>query len=201
MSKDRRVQILDAAARIIAERGYSQTSVDDVIREAELSGKSHFYHYFKSKEELGYGVLNRQFERFADKGLGQLQDPSVPPLERLERFIDTVVASHAERGCKGGSAFGKLASELADAHEGFRTRIQDVFERWAAEIEGLLAEARPELAGDVDAARLARFVIATIEGALLMANVNRDVSMLRGIADDLKRFVRGHVRRGEEAAT
>ena len=192
--KDRRMQILDSAALLINERGYRMTSVDDVIRESGLSGKSHFYHYFKSKEELGYAVLNRQFERFAERGLAILREPMIDPLERLYLFIDSVVTAQAERGCKGGSPFGNLAGEMADAHEGFRERIEQVFERWASQIQSLLWEARGQLAPATDAARLARFVIATLEGALLMTRVKRDVAMLYGIAADLKRFIGTHVR-------
>src|SRR5215217_858570 len=120
---DRRTQILDAAAHLISERGFTPTSIEDVIREARLSGKSHFYHYFKSKEELGYAVLNRQFERFAERGLAILREPMIDPLERLGLFIDSLVALQAARGCREGSPFGSLAAELADAHEGFRARI------------------------------------------------------------------------------
>jgi TetR/AcrR family transcriptional repressor of nem operon len=192
--KDRRTQILDSAALLINERGFRMTSVDDVIRESGLSGKSHFYHYFKSKEELGYAVLNRQFERFAERGLAILREPMIDPLERLYLFIDSVVTAQAERGCKGGSPFGNLAGEMADAHEGFRERIDQVFERWASQIQSLLWEARGQLAGNVDASRLARFIIATLEGALLMTRVKRDVGMLYGIAADLKRFIGTHVR-------
>jgi hypothetical protein len=52
----------------------------------------------------------------------------------------------------------------------------------------------PQLHDDVDAARLARFIIATLEGALLMARVHRDAAALEGHRDDLKRFVATHVR-------
>ena len=193
---DRRLQILDAAATLIAERGFTSTSVDDVIKHARLSGKSHFYHYFKSKEELGYEVLNRQFERFAERGLAILREPMIDPLERLGLFIDSVVALQAERGGRGGSPFGNLAAELADAHEGFRVRIEAVFERWASQIRSLLWEARPQLNDDVDAVRLSRFIIATLEGAVLMTRVKRDLSVLEGIAFDLKRFIDTHVRSG-----
>jgi TetR/AcrR family transcriptional repressor of nem operon len=193
---DRRTQILDAAAHLIGERGYTLTSIDDVIREARLSGKSHFYHYFKSKEELGFAVLNRQFERFAERGLAVLREPMIDPLERLHLFIDSLVALQAERGCKGGSPFGSLAAEMADAHEGFRKRIDVVFERWASQIQSLLREARAQLNEDVDAARLSRFIIATLEGALLMSRVNRDIAVLQAIAADLKRFIAMHVRDG-----
>jgi TetR/AcrR family transcriptional repressor of nem operon len=193
---DRRTQILDAAAHLISERGYTLTSIDDVIREARLSGKSHFYHYFKSKEELGFAVLNRQFERFAERGLAILREPMIDPLERLHLFIDSLVVLQAERGCKGGSPFGSLAAEMADANEGFRKRIDVVFERWASQIQSLLWEARAQLNEDVDAARLSRFIIATLEGALLMSRVNRDIAVLQAIAADLKRFIAMHVRDG-----
>src|SRR3712207_5593660 len=171
---DRRSQIIEAAARLMSHRGFALTSIDDVIKEAKLSGKSHFYHYFKSKEELGYAVLNRQFERFAERGLAILREPMIDPLERLVLFIDTLVALQVARGCRGGSPFGSLAAELADAHEGFRSRIEVVFARWAAQLQSLLWEARPQLHDDVDTGRLSRFVIATLEGALLVSRVDRD---------------------------
>jgi TetR/AcrR family transcriptional repressor of nem operon len=198
--KDRRTEILEAAAQLIADRGYAQTSIDDVIRRSKLSGKSHFYHYFKSKEALGYEVLNWQFERFAERGLAVLREPMIDPLERLTLFIDSLVALQAARGCRGGSPFGALASEMADAHEGFRQRIDEVFERWSAQIQSLLREARPQLQDDADEERLARFIIATLEGALLMSRVTRDVALLQGIAVDLKRFIGMHVREGTPSA-
>lgn len=76
----------------MGQRGFAPTSVDDVIRETKLSGKSRFYHYFKSKEELGYAVLARQCERFSERGLAVLHEPMSEPLERPALFIDTLVA-------------------------------------------------------------------------------------------------------------
>lgn len=190
----RRTQILDAAAVLIGRQGYSATSIDDVIKESRLSGKSHFYHYFRSKEELGFEVLDRQFERFAERGLAILREPMIDPLERLHLFIDSLVAAHAERGCHGGSPFGTLAAEMADAHEGFRLRIAQVFVRWASQIQSLLWEARPQLQDDVDAVRLSRFIIAALEGGLMMSRVKRDIVVMEGIAYDLKRFIGTHVR-------
>jgi TetR/AcrR family transcriptional regulator, transcriptional repressor for nem operon len=194
----RRSQILDAAADLIGKQGYSATSIDDVIRESRLSGKSHFYHYFRSKEELGYEVLDRQFEAFAERGLAILREPMIEPLTRLHLFIDSLVAAHAERECRGGSPFGTLAAEMADAHEGFRLRIALVFTRWASQIQSLLWEARPQLLDDVDAVRLSRFIIAALEGALMMSRVKRDIAVMEGVAADLKRFVGMHLR---ESAT
>ncbi len=194
----RRASILDTAAKLMNERGYGPTSVEDVIREAGLSGKSHFYHYFPSKEALGYEVLERQFERFTERGLAILREPMIAPLDRLGLFIDSLVALQADRGGRGGSPFGNLAAEMADSHEGFRKRLDAVFERWSRQLQELFEELRPRLRDGVDTARLSRFVIATLEGGTLLTRVTRDVSVMRGIGDDLKRFVAAHFRDGAE---
>ena len=53
---------MEAATAVMRRQGFGDTSINEVIREAGLCGKGHFYHYFKSKEELGYAVLKLQFE-------------------------------------------------------------------------------------------------------------------------------------------
>lgn len=189
-----RDRIIEVAAALIAERGFKSTSVDDVIDRADLSGKSHFYHYFPSKDALALEVLSRQFERFTERGLVILREPMIDPIERLHLFIDSLVAVQTERGFRVGSPFGNLANELADQSDGFRERLAAVFDRWAAQLEALLWEARPLLNDDTNAARLSRFIIATLEGALLLSKVNRDADVLRGIAEDLKRFISFHIR-------
>ena len=196
MSK-RRNAILDAAARLISEQGFAHTSVDAVIRAAGLSGKSHFYHYFESKDALGFEVLDRQFGRFTERGLAILREPMIEPMDRLTLFIDTLVALQREREARNGSPFGNLAGELADSHEGFRRRLDEVFERWSQQLQSLLWELRDQLREGVDAARLARFIIAALEGGMLMTRVTRDVRVMEGIGDDLKRFVATHLRDGD----
>lgn len=203
MTTTRRIAIVDAAARLISAQGYTHTSVEDVIVAAGLSGKSHFYHYFRSKEELGYEVLDRQFQRFTERGLAILREPMIEPADRLGLFIDTLVAlqrgrAGAGRNARGesGSPFGNLAGELADAHEGFRKRLDEVFEQWAGQLRALLDELSGQLRDDVDTGRLARFIVATLEGGMLMTRVHRDVAVMQGIGEDLKHYVSLQMREG-----
>ena len=193
----RRNAILDAAARVINERGFSHTSVEDLIQATGLSGKSHFYHYFPSKEALGMAVIDRQFERFTERGLVILREPMIEPIDRLSLFIDTLVAVQRDRDGGSGSPFGNLAGELADAHEGFRRRLDDVFDRWTEQLDALLRDVGPQLRDGVDTVRLARFIIASLEGGMLMTRVARDVAVMEGIGEDLKRFIATHLRDGE----
>ena len=197
---DRRARIVDAATAVMTSRGFQQTSVDDVIREAGLCGKAHFYHYFKSKEELGYAVLRRQFDSFADEGLGILRDPLIDPIERLGRFLDWVVESNTDCECSGMGPCGGLAAEMAKQHEGFRKQVDAVFEGWTAQLQALLWEARPQLRSDSDPGRMARFMVATLEGAFFMSRVKQESTVLDGVATELKRYVSSQLRETPRAS-
>jgi hypothetical protein len=58
---------------------------------------------------------------------------------------------------------------------------------------------------DADPQRLSRFIIASMEGAMLLSRVTRELCVLEGIASDLKRFVALHLTEtgaaGERGAT
>jgi TetR/AcrR family transcriptional repressor of nem operon len=192
--RDRRAEIVEAAATLMGTHGYAQTSVDEVIKDAGLCGKGHFYHHFKSKEELGYAVLKREFDRFADYGLALLRDPREAPLDRVSMFIDEVVSNQENCDCARGCPFGNLAAEMADSHEGFRRELQLVFARWAGQLEAVLFEGRSDLGEGVDVSRLAQFIIATLEGAMLVGRVQRKFEAMSEIAEDLKRFISMHRR-------
>lgn len=197
--KDRRTQIVEAATAVMQRQGFGDTSIDEVIRESGLCGKGHFYHYFKSKEELGYAVLESQFEGFAERGLMTLREPTVEPIERLTRFIDAVISAQSPAAHTAGTPCGALATEMASQHEGFRQLVDGLFQRWADQIEAVLWEARPRLSEDADIARLARFVVATLEGAWFMSRVKGDAASAAGIATELKRSVRSYAREREPA--
>jgi AcrR family transcriptional regulator len=194
--KDRRAAIVDAAAHLLAERGYSRVSVDDVIAQSGLSGKSHFYHYFRSKEELANEVIDRSWERLCERGLAILREPMIDPLDRLHLFVDTLVALQVERGLRGGSSFGAIGLDLAEHNDAFRERLARVFEQWATQLQSLLWEASPHLVPGTDERRLAHFIIAALEGATTLSRVKRDAGVMQGVAADLKRFIGLHVRHG-----
>jgi TetR/AcrR family transcriptional repressor of nem operon len=198
---DRRALILDAAASLLAERGYAHVSVDDVICQSGLSGKSHFYHYFRSKEQLAHEVIERQFERVCERGLAILREPMIAPLDRLALFIDTLVALQVERGLKAGSPFGAVGIDLAGMDEGYRQRVAVVFDRWATQLQSLLWEMRDELLPGTEARRLAHFIMSALEGAVTLSRVKQDASVMQGVAADLKRYVQAQVRPGGPRAS
>jgi TetR/AcrR family transcriptional repressor of nem operon len=120
----------------------------------------------------------------------------------LERFIDATISEQEDDDCGSGCPFGNLSMELAERHDGLRRELARVFERWAGQLDALLYEARGELKEGTDTERLAHFIIATLEGAMLMSRVQRRSEITRAIAEQLKQFVGTCVRgRGQVAAS
>ena len=181
-------QILDAASGLISVKGYHCTSVDDVLRDSRV-GKGNFYYYFRSKEELGYAILDRVVQGFVQQTLEpSFGDPSLSPLNRIHRFFDRLVESLRQRNCVGGCPMGNLASELSDIHEGFRHRLAEVFTLWRERVRQALwqAQAEGELSARAEPERMAHFIVAALQGAILMTKVTREIEVMEQCVAELK---------------
>ena len=183
-----RDQILNAASRLIHVQGYQSTSLDDVLRESGV-GKGNFYYYFKSKEDLGYAIIDRITRTFVERGLGPaFTETDADPLGQLRAFFDRVLESLRQRNCVGGCAMGNLASELSDVHEGFRLRLAGVFDIYRDHLAEVIrrGQVSGRLRADADAVRIAQFLVAGLEGAILLSKVTRDITVMERCVEELK---------------
>src|SRR5215467_4351919 len=137
-----RESILEAASRLIHVHGYNHTSLDDVLRESGV-GKGNFYYYFKSKEDLGYAILDQIIGSFLERTLEPcFAEPDGDALAQIRCFLDRVLEAQRASNCVGGCALGNLAAELSDVHEGFRGRLASVFATWRERLTLVLSSAQ-----------------------------------------------------------
>ncbi len=186
-----RDQILNAAARLIHVQGYHSTSLDDVLRESGV-GKGNFYYYFKSKEDLGYAIIDRITRGFVERSLGpSFQDAEADPVGQIRTFLDRVLEAQRQRNCVGGCVMGNLASELSDVHEGFRQRLASLFDIWRTHLADAVrrGQTRGRLRADVDAARLAQFLVAGLEGSILLSKVTKDITVMERCVEEMKQHL------------
>jgi len=94
----RRAELLDTAERIFRLRGYAASTVEEIVREADVA-KGTFYHYFTTKEEVLEALATRMVEGMA-KGLSRIvSDQSLAPMDKLQRmFAKMQQAGAASRG-------------------------------------------------------------------------------------------------------
>ena len=84
----RRNEILDAAQRLVYTKGYQQMTIQDILDSLQIS-KGAFYHYYDSKQALLEALVDRTIQEAVKVLLPIVQDPSLPALEKLQRFYDT----------------------------------------------------------------------------------------------------------------
>ena len=184
-----RQRIVDAAADLIYERGVAGVSLDDV-GDATGTSKSQLYHYFADKDDPVHAVIDRQQERVLAFHRPQLS--SLSSWEDIWRWRDAVVDAQAGRGCRSGCPLGSLANELAELDAGAREQLSLAFATWEQLLaDGLAVMARAgALRADADPASLAVSTIASLQGGLLLAEVERDTRPLEVALDAAIAYMR-----------
>ncbi|MGH3228190.1 MAG: TetR/AcrR family transcriptional regulator [Streptosporangiaceae bacterium] len=182
-----RARIVEAAARLIYERGVAGTTLDDVKVAAEVSG-SQMYHYFPDKDELVQAVIAHQADVIADRQ----RQADLGSAGGLAAWRDMVIAQARGSQGQGGCPLGSLAGQLAETGPRARALLASGFEKWQAAIgDGLrrLHDAG-HLADGTDPDALAVTLLATLQGGLLLAQVQRDARPLQTAVGTLLELVR-----------
>lgn len=79
-------EILDAAAKAFARRGYSATSIDDIADELGCT-KGRIYHYFRAKGDLFIGIHRRALEWALEAIEPHVERRDLSPTERLRLMV------------------------------------------------------------------------------------------------------------------
>ncbi|MEI5035914.1 TetR/AcrR family transcriptional regulator [Streptomyces sp. S1A(2023)] len=81
-SIDKRQELVAAAARVFAEKGYYRTTIEDITTLAGV-GRGAFYHYFnKGKSDVATAVVTEGFT----------MDAAIPLLPRIQSVVDASIA-------------------------------------------------------------------------------------------------------------
>ncbi|MFU2031129.1 TetR family transcriptional regulator [Bacillus wiedmannii] len=102
--EERRKEILDTAERLFITKGYTKTTVNDILKEIGIA-KGTFYHYFKSKEEVMDEIIMRIIKDDVAKAKVIVSNPNIPVLEKLFRVL-------MEQSPKSGDVKDKMIEQF-----------------------------------------------------------------------------------------
>jgi TetR/AcrR family transcriptional regulator, transcriptional repressor for nem operon len=189
-----RERILDAAQRIVLERGFAATSVDAVLAEAPAT-KGAFFHHFPSKNELGRALLERYAaadERMLDDFMAAAEAESDDPADQLVAFLRHYEQVAAELApTQPGCLFVSFIYERQLAGAGEDDLIASSIRHWRTRLlEKLEAAARAHPpATAVDLPSLADQVFTTFEGGFILARALHDPTHLRAQLAHLRHYL------------
>jgi TetR/AcrR family transcriptional repressor of bet genes len=145
---ERRRQIVEATLQLMADRGFSATSVREIAQRADVSLGT-LQHHFEGKAEIVFSCLQYMFDSWAYRA-GRVLTTGEPPLKRLENLIDLVLGDP--------EADYLWRVYLAFAHEtaydrSLRRAADEAHQRWDGLLNATVQQAIDEgsLVGEADA--------------------------------------------------
>ncbi|MFC1557847.1 TetR/AcrR family transcriptional regulator [candidate division KSB1 bacterium] len=86
---ERKKDILEAAKRVFAEKGFEKATLDEIAVEAEY-GKGTLYNYFKNKEDLFISLMRHELNKMNDI-LGKSLDKYDDSREQLKEVVRAAI--------------------------------------------------------------------------------------------------------------
>jgi AcrR family transcriptional regulator len=153
----KRLSILDAAAKVLAGKGYAGMTLQDVADEIGIYAAS-IYYYFPSREDLVREVAFMSLEKFQGvitEALGDLP-PESSPLDRVKEAIRSMVTMYTSQD-QYFVAYERIVGQVPQSLAAeLRDRRLDIRKLWI----GLLKRAQEsgQIGPEIDL-RLLRFII------------------------------------------
>jgi AcrR family transcriptional regulator len=185
-----RDKLLKAAFEEIYRRGFQAASLDTILAKAGVT-KGALYHHFPDKASLGYAVVDEVVKGLLLERWGVLEPPSGDPITALQRILRGRVANLTSREVEFGCPLNNLAQEMSPLDQRFRRGVNATFDIWTDAVAKDLAsgQAQGTVRKDVDARKIAAFIVASIEGSFGLAKGAQSTSMLRSNLEVLSTFL------------
>jgi TetR/AcrR family transcriptional repressor of nem operon len=176
---DTATQILDVAERLVQVRGFNAFSYADVAAELKIT-KAALHYHFAGKAELGEALMIRYAARFAE-ALAAVESQVEDAPARLDAYADLYFdVLRKKRMC--------LCGMLAAEYQTLPAPMQDTVLRFLGDNEiwltGVLEQGRREgtLQFEGSPSDVARMIISSLEGAMLVARPFGDISRFQAVA-------------------
>jgi TetR/AcrR family transcriptional regulator, transcriptional repressor for nem operon len=182
-----RERLIDSAIALFWEKGYANTSMSDLLTAAKANSGS-FYHFFPSKEDLLLAVLDRYTALLHPQLLGPAWEGVDDPIERIFALLARYRMLIVQTGSTYGCPIGRLALEISPELEEVHRRLAKNFDGWAAAVRECLEQAGDRLPPEINRERLSHFVLAVMEGGVMLSRSHRDVGPFDEAVAELRAY-------------
>ena len=116
----RKQELLQIAYRMFISRGYENTSVDEIIEEADIA-KGTYYYYFETKEQMLEEVIGMMIDQEMEAA-GRILQEEIPVPQKIIGMISSLRPTQEERPIEGAL----MQPENIVMHEKIRKKIVEM---------------------------------------------------------------------------
>ena len=185
-----RARVVRRAAEVFNIHGFNGTSMNDLLTEVGLQ-KGGLYNHFGSKEQLALEAFDYSVGRIAERFRDALE-PLTSATDRLDAVIAVIRGSVDDPVMRGGCPIMNTAIESDDTHPPLRDRARAAMTQWQRLIGSIVREGvkSGELLPGTNPRTVATVLTATLEGAVMLAQLYDDPSYMKRAVDHCAGYVR-----------
>ena len=172
-------KLLEAAQKIMMDKGFVAASIDEICQEAQLT-KGSLFHYFKTKEDLGLAVL-KHFSQYMFELRKSSLGNETDPLKQVFLFINFFLTLSEDPQAIKGCLIGTFAQEISTTHPNLRDCCRESFKENAEFFKKILDMAKFQHMPnkELDTLSLSEYFISVVQGSIIMAKTKQDISILK----------------------
>ncbi len=180
-------KIIEAAARLVYQRGFHATSLDIVAQAANVNRGS-LYYFFRSKKNLGLAIIDHYESLLHENYLKPSFETEASGREKIRCLAESYARMPNQDSPCCGCPIGNLSLELSALDEEMRMRLKEVWDGVFERIALVLAQSQVEgeLPGEIAPLVYARSFFSQMQGAHIIARCSQDEASLR---EDCERAV------------
>lgn len=180
-----REKLLDVAYEEFYRNGYYATSIDKILKKANMN-KGSMYHFFKSKKELTLAVIKERLKKYSNERYSVLLEYESNIIEEILKLFKKQDLFDFNIGCK----INNFVQELSSKDEDFKNALEDVYLNFEQIIEKALENAKK--ANEIeyeDTKALSIFIVASVEGCLGTAKKSQNGQVFYDCFSQLEFFL------------
>lgn len=196
VGEDRREQIIDAAMRVFAQKGFARASNRDVAREAGIT-TGLIYYYFENKEDLLKAALEERspvqiMTQISPEMLEQPPDVLLPLL--IIRLLDLVESEQFV------NVIRVLLPEMLHGSTEMAPIVLSFFQRVISFLSGYLKTqvTRGKIRADLDVDAAAQVIASSIIGMVMRRQIMHDPGVLQYTHEEIARAILATLLQGIE---
>ncbi len=178
-------RILDEATRLVHRKGFEATSISDVMAVTGLK-KGCLYFHFSGKEELSLAILKKAKADFFASFDSSLAGKT--PGNRLDHFFKETLEQTRKSEFEAGCIFGNTALEMSGKNARLSKFVVEVFAEWIERVSKVVKEAQDagQVRKDLSAAILARHIVMSLEGGIMLVRLEKSEKPMRDCITSLR---------------
>ncbi|MGW5867787.1 TetR/AcrR family transcriptional regulator [Streptomyces sp. NPDC055239] len=173
-----RARILRTAADLFQRQGYGATGLNQVLAESGAPKGSLYFHFPQGKEQLAAEAVALAGGELGER-MASVVSSAAGPRDAVVGVGELLADELRESGFRDGCPVATVALEQAGGDGPISDVCRLTYDTW---LLGLSESLRGWGAADDEAAELAELVLSSLQGALLLAQVRRDTSVISTVA-------------------